>query len=1126
MNALWYTDGTDRRQWARRREVGYGPEPLEQEYRVLMGRVMEMAGGIRYFGVDNKPGGYWRELFRFQPLAVLNEIVQVNVVRMEEGFLKCCERRTEMATGMVKELCRCLEDWEKRLVYYPGLLLTQDLKGRAKFPVPEATERLRTVKQSFYGVLETVRMLQANEEHYLQEIRSCGENDPALALLDVFLRHYGEVAACFNRRWDGWAGFYFRRVLRACCRDAVADRTWLAFGRMPGGGEVIVPGGTAFTAGRNEEGKPVCYRSLETVRVEEGTLERVRTFYPEKDPDRFPAARLGFVTSVWEQRLQPEGSGPQRLFGGSEGVRLPLGLMIESPMLVMKEGRRTLRVTFGLTEESGVFFRQLTEQVAAGDGEKPEEASGRLLKDAFLLSLSTEEGWTEVPGYAAVQRQGEIMLAFTLGKEYLPVVAAGAEQHGLVTRWPVLRLQMNPDAWLFPYSWMAKVKCERVKLQVEAVGLTALKIYGGMGEVDISAPFYPFGVQPEKGARLVLGSYEMALKPLGRVRLLCKWLQLPAGPEGFYGHYREYEQGIGNGSFRVETQWLNKKKWKATEGPVRELFAPADGKTLPFAGALSESSGVVWELGGYMEPLNITEEEYEYGRVTDGFLRLVLVEPEMGFGHVLYRQLFAEVMMANARRKRPLTPPSLPVSPLLEGVEAGYEAGEELYFGAGARQGRSRVFYLNGTETAACNPVATDRPFALAEEAGSSGALLLGFGRMEGCDRIRFFVEVAPAGEEIDLRDEGTEADAPLWSVRQGKAWKTLHPEAVVRDTTSGFIDSGVVELLLPDRVTEDWQDEEGILWLRAVFRSELIRKMAVKGFYLNVAEVVLDIETLGSGQGWDGRLAAGSITGAVGKIPGVSEVRQLLPGKGGRKKEDEATLNGRVVHRIRHRNRAVTPADYEDLVLEHFPQVVKVKCLPGLDSKGAERKGIVTLVVIPQTEGGKEFPLCTHDLLLDVEHFLQPLAGAHVLIDAVNPLYEEMTVRCRIGVEPGRSAGETILRLRQRIGNLIAPWKTEGGMPVFGYRFGLQELRNVIMEDEGVAALGGLSVLQVCRQGKRLYRLDEYEASGHMPERIGASCAWGIPVPSVNHVIGTGGEWLPESGIGEVEIGRTLVVK
>lgn len=1123
MNTLWYTDGTDREQFEGRKDIPCHMAVLEEDYRALIGRVMDMSECVRYYDLKNKPEGYWRELFRYQPLAILSEIERIDIPSLENHFLKAGRRKPQLMLEMTRKLANLLDDWEVRLVHYPQLKLSVELSSRVKSSIPTGKGEL---KRMFYTLLEILRKLQLNYGQYLQEIRACEKNDPGMALLDIFLRYYEEIAGRFNARWQEWPDFYFREILHASCRGIVPDHIWLAFTSVPGAGGVRIEKGTAFVAGKGREGMPVCYKSVEDVVVGDIKLMHLYTYFLEKDEVRFPAARLNFVTGVFQNTIEVEKTGlPQKLSGGKYEAQQDLGLMVCDPMFLLREGKRKLIISFYLIEEGFGYWKEIVGKIS--EGEKPGETEKKLLKDAFLLDVTTGNGWEKIPEYVVAVREGKcIHLIFYLDKEFAPTVAADILLHGLQTQWPVLRIRMNPAAWLFPYSWMTAVRCYRMKLRVEVNGASALKIYSGIGEVDASTPFYPFGIQPLQGAQLIFGNYEMAVKPLQGVKLHCKWLQLPTGPEGFYGHYRGYARQIDNYSFRVRTEWLKGKKWETDGSGSQYLFGPATDGHLTATGSLPENSQINWYPEGNMPLFRGQEEQYVYGRSPSGFFRMVLDGPEMGFGHAVYQSLFSELMIANARRRHPLPAPALPVSPLLESVEVDYVAEEEICFAPGQSRGDGRLFYLDSVGSG-IKPVKPDRPFYLAERLGKTGCLLFGFTKAIGIDRIRFFVDIAPMRREIDVRDGGEADGLWVWNIRQKENWIRLSQDALVQDGTGGFINSGLVELLLPAPVAEEWLDPNGIFWLSAQFEGELIRQVSIEGIYTNVVEAVLDTHTVGEDWDWQGKLQIGTVSKAVKNIPGLTGISQITAGKGGRREENQDALKNRMVHRIKHRNRLVTPFDFEDMVLEHFPQVAKVKCLAGLDSKGRNRTGMVTLVVIPRSDGNRMLPLCTHELLSEIERFLEPLTGAFVQVDAVNPLYEEMKVRCSIGIEPGWSAAETILRLKKSIEELIAPWKNKGGVPVFGYRFALQELKNRIMEDMGVSVLYGLSVLQVCSEGEKLYRLKEVGDQINGDEEIGASCVWGIPIPASDHLIRTDqeGEWQAKVGIGDIGVGETFVV-
>lgn len=1128
MNVLWHIDGMDRQQWEEEGKIAGKPAILEESYPALMSRVVAMSEGVRFFNTSDCPDGYWSELLRYQPLVVLAEIKGMNTQKLEKEYLKQELLSPEKIFSITSRLIMQMDEWEKRMIYYPDLKLAAVLKNRKRWKIVPEEEGKKKLKRIFYSLLETVRELQESYDVYLEEIRNCGKNDPSVALLDVFLRNYSEIIGRFNARWEEWPSFYYRRILHAHCRGILPDHTWLNFQKMPGAEPIVIPKGTGFIAGKNADGSLVYYQSEETITVSDIRLCKIRTFYPEKDQERYPAARLGFVTAVLGKELDVEsGKKASRLFGGEDSYFEPMGLLAESPVFLLREGKRCVTLTFQLTEKSTQYLLQLITEIAEGQEESRNETEYKLLKDAFHLSISTEEGWSVIPEYTAAFRdEGFIVVNFRLNEEFPATQKAHTEVHGRTSAYPVFRIFMNREAWLFPYSWAIHLECKKLCMKVDVSGISSVKLYGTIGEFDTSVPFYPFGVQPEKGARIIFGNYEMALKSLSKVELICHWQQLPVGPEGFYGHYREYGLGIDNTSFQVRTEWLCNKKWRSGKESVQFLFEPSGKEKLNAFGRIPENTHLLC-LPEEVRPVTVREENYIYGSVSDGFCRVILEAPEMGFGHTLYRQLFAEISIANSRRKHPLPEPAPPVSPLLDGLELHYEAEEEVGFGAGQSVGRTRLFHIGPNSSSDDLPLAADQPFTLVESSGDVVNLLLGFKDACGNDRIRFYIETLPLLSEVEVDNE--KMNSPVWYMNKFRKWEALGVDALVRDTTGGWVNNGLIEIALPSVVKEDWLDEEGIFWLLAVFPADIQKQVRVRNWYTNVVEVVTDCRTVREDWPWSNGLPKGCITSAASNLPGIAAITQIVPGKGGRQKEDEDRMKNRVRQRIAHRNRAVNSDDYEHFVLDRFPQVEKVKCLPGLDSKGKNRQGIVTLVVVrkPQWQAGvspSSF-LCSNELLTDVENFIRPLTDSWVLVDAINIQYEEVTVRCCIVPEKGVSVGELIRRLKEKLDVVIAPWKKEKKAPEFGYGFTLQALAHTLLEDEGVAALRGISLLHVSCQEKRHYTLKEYRNEAEKGEKIKASCPWGIMLPATEHLVDIGTEWEREAGIGKLGMEKTFVI-
>ena len=90
--------------------------------------------------------------------------------------------------------------------------------------------------------------------------------------------------------------------------------------------------------------------------------------------------------------------------------------MIESPMLLLREGHRDIHITFGLEEDSISYFKELIATT-----EQSSHETGRVLNDAFLLELSTEKGWAPIYAYTLTFiNENSFYLKFVLNEKFDP----------------------------------------------------------------------------------------------------------------------------------------------------------------------------------------------------------------------------------------------------------------------------------------------------------------------------------------------------------------------------------------------------------------------------------------------------------------------------------------------------------------------------------------------------------------------------------------------------------------------------------------------------------------------------------------------------------------------------------
>ena len=99
-------------------------------------------------------------------------------------------------------------------------------------------------------------------------------------------------------------------------------------------------------------------------------------------------------------------------------------------------------------------------------------------------------------------------------------------------------------------------------------------------------------------------------------------------------------------------------------------------------------------------------------------------------------------------------------------------------------------------------------------------------------------------------------------------------------------------------------------------------------------------------GGGSRGNRPAGTVTEPVGSLPRISQVENLTPMSGGTDRLSPEKVDAIGSKALRHRRRAAGVRDFEEIVLQDFPQARHVKCFPGRDAAGAYAPGHVSVVV------------------------------------------------------------------------------------------------------------------------------------------------------------------------------------
>lgn len=237
------------------------------------------------------------------------------------------------------------------------------------------------------------------------------------------------------------------------------------------------------------------------------------------------------------------------------------------------------------------------------------------------------------------------------------------------------------------------------------------------------------------------------------------------------------------------------------------------------------------------------------------------------------------------------------------------------------------------------------------------------------------------------------------------------------------------------------------------------------------------------TGGGNSGNKSVGSIVQMKTTVPFVEGVTNSEPATGGAEAETLEALRDRMPRTIRHRNRAVTFEDYEDLAKLASPAVARAKCVPLLnlqknpldvqnpplyDQPQEEPKrfpkapGEVSIIIVPSSTEAK--PLPSVELVNRVEQYLKTNGVPTAKIWVVGPLYVGVSVTAEVALTSLEGASTVEQTIYEKLASFLHPLR--GGLDNTGWDFGREPYKSdfysLIESIPGVSHIRTLNVLEV----------------------------------------------------------------
>ncbi len=790
--------------------------------------------------------------------------------------------------------------------------------------------------------------------------------DPDRALLGVLADEYvhlDEHVATLPQRLHVE---WLTDILEVPRLPVVPDRVVAAATIEPKLAPAVIPAGTMLRGGKDAYGNERRYRTIDALTAHGAALVGVRVMVPGGPPAGAP----GLAYSAPDFPLVPPQTELQKPFGPPA----PHVIRISSANLAFSAGDLTAQFNF----------------VGADEG---------LIG---TLRNSSEWRWPNAFGgmSTALPKPG------TGVKVSIPLSDGCVDPAGGV---PWIECVIKPTSPL-PLA----LEFTDVKVAVTSrSGLTPDAAFAGEGAVDVSKEFEPFGVTASMGDSFYLRCDEALAKPVTTFSIDVELVHAISGGgplssldlEGAYTFiggqlvaYSWVHEAVIAGdtpshttpivTLQMEWQRLLAGKWEKF-GNTAYTFGDHTGS---LASAGSEATTLSGQPGRYVR-LNITSGDMgwkAYQRALATFASLAVADPTNSTGMPM-----------------PLVPA------IYRYLTISYETAE-----SSATRIESRSGWRHDVKVSP-----SWKPFRVdVDGIGNSGMVAFGLAVPETVtgSSVSLYVDLtspSPCGVD-DLA-------VPRWESWNGDEWQPL----LVADGTNRMRESGLIRFVAPANWAAGCDGVSAATgrWIRFV-TNQPIQIGAILAVIPDavVAEYVSAAPDPASDPSPATALPAGTIKGTLAPIPGVKKVTNLTSVRG-RGPETDAGFAVRAAARVRHRGRAITAWDYEQMIAISFPEVAAVRCLPHTDSAGHFAAGSIGLLVIPDFPGALQ-PRPSVSLASRIRESLAPVMPVRAITSILCPEYVPATVNASIKLRAGIAAITGKAAILAAIDTLLHP---TGVLPV-----------------------------------------------------------------------------------------------
>ncbi|QGX41011.1 baseplate J/gp47 family protein [Permianibacter aggregans] len=883
-----------------------------------------------------------------------------------------------------------------------------------------------------------------------------GTLPPHLALVLAYLKLYRHPQALLNALNKRHMDFQYRDVLHFSPLAANPDEAFLALTLKPNASSTLVEPGHFFSAGKDASGIERRYAPTESTVITAARIEQLKCLW--RDTSGRGALRVSPIANSADGlgAELPEHDVQWSAFGAVSRPLANVGFAVASPLLFMVSSERS--VTLKLRIDSANAASLSSARWGAG----------------LHCYLTGSKNWIGPLGYQCTRSGNELHLKITVPESAGDIVAHNSAVHGsgYPNTEPVLQIVLNQQQTQLGWNDVKSVQLQQLQLQVSANGVLPQTMANDFGDLKPDKAFHPWGPQPKSQMVWRIGHDEMLAKPLSKLDITVEWQNPPSNFASHYANYNLY--GISNSSFNASIAYRD--AGGAQRSSTINLFNNSGAATVTWqlgaAGSPTQSSPAfaVYQLhhSGSLWAKTLASQFVLHTPVLHGADKTPVLSSADKRIHItlldsFYHEQYRKRTIEEAYKTTGKQVLNEPYTPVIRSVSMDYVAtGSWINLNAqDATQfanEKEKFFHVDafgvrrehGVLRQALSYVA-QKSVPLFAEHNAEGELYLGVAALAARQSISVYFEVAQGTANPDKHRTSLR-----WQVLCDNHWRDLNDKDGLQDGTDALTHSGIVTAVMPPEITSgNSLMPEALVWLRVSAAQDADAVCALRMVVNNGIKVRFQ-DPGNAPQHYLQALPSKSINKLITPIEGIKTLAQPYPSFSGRAAESDADLYRRAHERLRHKDRAVTSWDMERLVLQHFPQIHRVKVLQHSAAQQWLQPGSVLVLVLPnqQQTGGVDAlnPRADIATLEQIKAMLQTRLAMGALVEVRNPRFQRVRLQCQVKMRAGYAFDYYAGVLQQQLIAYLSPWAYDQTQtPHFGGRLYRSALINLLEEHPSV---------------------------------------------------------------------------